>query len=213
MQDIHFYHYHYLYSYDIDSPKRIIDTKIEYKNNCTHYHHHVYTILHIHSSNKPTISKPTISKPTISKKQVPTPPIKGNIYELSNNDKDQAIKGILSLKSNVKLKIEKPVILLRDKIKTQHAQRMAIIISHNAVKSCSKIIQDMESVLNIKIGTFTKNNISINDRVVINGRKGRVVLRFKRPGRQVRWRVEWDDTRERTSFLGNKLKHYIKRDS
>jgi hypothetical protein len=208
MQDIHFYHYHYLYSYDIDSPKRIIDTKIEYKNNCTHYHHHVYTILHIHSSNKPKISKPTISK-----KQVATPPLKGNIYELSNNDKDQAIKGILYLKSNVKLKIEKPVILLRDKIKTQVAQRQAIFISHNVVKSCSKIIQDMESVLNIKIGTFTKNNISINDRVVIDGRKGRVVLQFKRPGRQVRWRVEWDDTRERTSFLGHKLKPYIKRGS
>lgn len=203
MQDIHFYDYHYLYSYDNDSPKRIIDTKIEYKNNFTHYHHHVYTILHIHSSKKPTISKKKIT-PSL---------LKGNIYELSNNDKDLAIEGILSLKSNVKLKIEKPVILLRDKIKTKAAQRQAIVISQNAVKSCSKRIQDMESVLNIQIGTFTKNNISINDRVVMDGREGRVVLRFKRPGRQVRWRVEWDDTRERTSFLGHKLKHYIKRDS
>ena len=52
-------------------------------------------------------------------------------------------------------------------------------------------------------------NFHLFDRIDMNDRTGRVVLRFKRPGRQVRWRVEWEDTRERTSFLGYELKPYI----
>ena len=56
------------------------------------------------------------------------------------------------------------------------------------------------------------NRPSINDKVDMDGRKGRVVLRFKRPGRQVRWRVEWEDTGERTSFLGHQLKPYLNKE-